>query len=294
MAQVHDQVNEADQAKADRIGAIIRIALDEDVGDGDHTSLATIPEGQVGKARLLVKDEGIIAGVELALKIFRTVDPHLYVDVIIPDGTLVSHQDIVFIVQGSVHSILKSERLVLNCMQRMSGIATQTQLVTKSLAHTHTKVLDTRKTTPGFRLMEKWAVEIGGGVNHRFGLYDMILIKDNHIDFAGGIVPALEAVRRYLNLTGRDLKVVIEVRDIRELEEALTDSIVDRVLLDNFMPSQLSRAVKIVGHRVETEASGSITPLNAAEYAESGVDFISLGSLTHTVRNFDLSLKAFN
>lgn len=275
------------------IQRFIQNALNEDIGDGDHTSLATIPAGQQGKARLLVKDTGIIAGVELALEIFREVDPHLYVDVILPEGAPVHHDDIVLIVQGSVHSILKAERLVLNCMQRMSAIATFTHSIVKKLSHTSTGLLDTRKTTPGFRLMEKWAVATGGGINHRFGLYDMILIKDNHIDFAGGIKPALDAVRLYLAEGGRDLKVVIEVRTMAELQEVLENGPVERILLDNFSLPLLREAVLLVNGRYPTEASGGIEAGNAVSYAETGVDFISMGALTHTVLNFDLSLKAF-
>lgn len=275
------------------IQRFIQNALNEDIGDGDHTSLATIPAGQQGKARLLVKDTGIIAGVELALEIFREIDPHLYVDVILPEGAPVRHDDIVLIVQGSVHSILKAERLVLNCMQRMSAIATFTNSIVKKLSHTSTGLLDTRKTTPGFRLMEKWAVATGGGINHRFGLYDMILIKDNHIDFAGGIKPALDAVRLYLAEGGRDLKVVIEVRTMAELQEVLENGPVERILLDNFSLPLLRQAVLLVNGRYPTEASGGIEAGNAVSYAETGVDFISMGALTHTVLNFDLSLKAF-
>lgn len=274
------------------IHRFIQNALLEDVGDGDHTSLATIPLGLDGKARLLVKDSGIIAGVELALEIFREVDPHLYVDLIIPEGAAVRYNDTVFIVQGSVHAILMAERLVLNCMQRMSAIATSTNAIVKKIAHTGCQVLDTRKTTPGFRLAEKWAVTTGGGVNHRFGLYDMILIKDNHIDFAGGIKPALDAVRLYLGRTGKSLKVVIEVRSIQELAQVIENGPVERILLDNFKPDQLKEAVKFINKRYKTEASGNITAENALSYAEAGVDFISLGAITHSVLNFDLSLKA--
>lgn len=274
------------------IHRFIQNALLEDVGDGDHTSLATIPQGQEGKARLLVKDTGIIAGVELALEIFREVDPHLYVDLIIPEGAPVTHNDTVFIVQGSVHAILMAERLVLNCMQRMSAIATSTNAIVRKIAHTGCQILDTRKTTPGFRLAEKWAVATGGGVNHRFGLYDMILIKDNHIDFAGGIKPALDAVRLYLAGTGKNLKVVIEVRSMHELAQVIENGPVERILLDNFTPEQIREAVKFINKRYQTEASGSITAGNALSYAEAGVDFISLGAITHSVPNFDLSLKA--
>lgn len=274
------------------IHRFIQNALMEDIGDGDHTSLATIPPGLEGKARLLVKDNGIIAGVELALEIFREVDPHLYVDLIIPEGADVAQNDTIFIVQGSVHAILRAERLVLNCMQRMSAIATSTNSIVKKIAHTGCQVLDTRKTTPGFRLAEKWAVATGGGVNHRFGLYDMILIKDNHIDFAGGIKPALDAVRLYLASTGKNLKVVIEVRSMHELAQVIENGPVERILLDNFKTDQLIEAVRFINRRYKTEASGNITPENALSYAETRVDFISLGAITHSVPNFDLSLKA--
>lgn len=274
------------------IHSFIQNALMEDIGDGDHTSLATIPPGLEGKARLLVKDNGIIAGVELALEIFREVDPHLYVDLIIPEGADVTQNDTIFIVQGSVHAILKAERLVLNCMQRMSAIATSTNAIVKKIAHTGCQVLDTRKTTPGFRLAEKWAVATGGGVNHRFGLYDMILIKDNHIDFAGGIKPALDAVRLYLASTGKNLKVVIEVRSMHELAQVIENGPVERILLDNFKTDQLIEAVRFINRRYKTEASGNITAENALSYAETRVDFISLGAITHSVPNFDLSLKA--
>ena len=274
------------------IHRFIQNALLEDIGDGDHTSLATIPQGLKGKARLLVKDNGIIAGVELALEIFREVDPHLYVDLIIPEGAIVTHNDTVFIVQGSVHAILMAERLVLNCMQRMSAIATSTNAIVKKIRHTGCQVLDTRKTTPGFRLAEKWAVATGGGVNHRFGLYDMILIKDNHIDFAGGIKPALDAVRLYLASTSKNLKVVIEVRSMHELAQVIENGPVERILLDNFKTDQLIEAVKFINRRYNTEASGNITADNALSYAETGVNFISLGAITHSVPNFDLSLKA--
>lgn len=276
------------------IHRFIQNALIEDIGDGDHTSLATIPAGLEGKAKLLVKDKGIIAGVELALKIFSQVDPHLYVDIILPEGAAVDHKDVVFIVQGSVHAILAAERLVLNCMQRMSAIATSTQAIVARLAHTGCKVLDTRKTTPGFRLFEKMAVATGGGVNHRFGLYDMILIKDNHIDFAGGIKPALDAVRLYLAEKDKNLKVIIEVRTMQELQEVIENGPVERILLDNFSIPLLKEAVSFINKRYKTEASGGINPDNALTYAETGVDYISLGSITHSVPNFDLSLKAFS
>lgn len=267
-------------------------ALAEDLGDGDHTSLATIPENRRGKARLLVKEDGIIAGVELALRIFHAVDAELDIRVLTGDGTEVGPGDIVLWVEGNARSILTAERLVLNCMQRMSGIATLTREITRELEGTGTRVLDTRKTTPGIRFLEKWAVEIGGGVNHRFGLYDMILIKDNHVDYAGGISQAIEASRRYLESSGRSLEVEIEVRDQAELDEVLRTGNVNRILLDNFTPEALKEAVAKIDGKYITEASGGITSLNIRGYAGSGVDFISMGALTHSVKSLDLSLKA--
>ena len=270
---------------------IIR-ALAEDVGDGDHTSLATIPQGTMGKARLLVKDTGVLAGVELALEIFHTVSPELKVEVYLQDGALVKPRDVAFTVEGSVHCILKAERLVLNCMQRMSGIATKTRQITELLKGTNTKVLDTRKTTPGFRYLEKWAVEIGGGVNHRFGLYDMILIKDNHVDYSGGIREAIYNAQEYLKNEAKDLQIEIEVRNLDELEQVLETGDIDRIMLDNFSIPDLKNAVNIISGRYATEASGGITADNIYEYAACGVDYISVGALTHSVKSLDLSLKA--
>ncbi len=267
-------------------------ALKEDVGDGDHTSLATIPEGTQGKAQLLVKDTGILAGVELALEIFKTIDPKLQVNVYLNDGADIKPKDIVLDVSGSVHSILKAERLVLNCMQRMSGIATKTNHVVDMLKGTNTQVLDTRKTTPGMRYLEKWAVRIGGGVNHRFGLYDMILIKDNHVDYSGGIRRAIENTRQYISTQNKKLAIEIEVRNLDELEEVLQTGGVDRILLDNFNFSDLKQAVNIIEGRYITEASGGITIDNVRDYANCGVDYISIGALTHSVQCLDLSLKA--
>ncbi len=274
------------------IDQFISNSLIEDVGDGDHTSLATITEGTQGKAKLLVKDEGILAGVELAEEIFRVVDPGLQVSVFIQDGAKVKPNDIALEVAGDAQSILKAERLVLNCMQRMSGIATKTCEIVDILKGTNTKVLDTRKTTPGMRYLEKWAVRIGGGVNHRFGLYDMILIKDNHVDYAGGIREAIEKTREYIKIQNKKLAIEIEVRDLEELEMVLQTGGVNRILLDNFNFRDLKTAVNMIDGRYITEASGGITIDNISEYAACGVDYISVGALTHSVRSLDLSLKA--
>lgn len=263
------------------------------MGDGDHTSLATIPAGTTGKAHLLVKDEGVLAGVELALEIFNTVDPELKVTTYLKDGDAVKLKDVVLVVEGSVHSILIAERLVLNCMQRMSGIATVTRQIVDMLAGTNTKVLDTRKTTPGLRYLEKWAVRIGGGVNHRFGLYDMILIKDNHVDYSGGVRQAIENALQY-TATHKKLAIEIEVRNLDELEQVLQTGGVDRILLDNFKFDDLRQAVAIINGRYITEASGGITIDNVRDYAACGVDYISMGALTHSVKSLDLSLKAIS
>jgi nicotinate-nucleotide pyrophosphorylase (carboxylating) len=267
-------------------------ALKEDIGDGDHTSLATIPQGTLGKAKLLVKDHGVLAGVELALEIFKKVDPELKVTVFLTDGTEIKPKDVVLEVEGSVHCILKAERLVLNCMQRMSGIATQTDRIVDLLKGTNTQLLDTRKTTPGMRYLEKWAVRIGGGVNHRFGLYDMILIKDNHVDYSGGIRQAIENTHEYTTSHHKKLAIEIEVRNLEELEEVLQTGGVDRILLDNFKFADLKQAVNMIEGRYITEASGGITIDNVRDYANCGVDYISIGALTHSVKCLDLSLKA--
>jgi len=274
------------------IDQFIISSLKEDVGDGDHTSLATIPPDTTGKAKLLVKDYGILAGVELAAEIFHVVDSGLKLTVFLQDGSKIKIGDIAFEVEGNVQSILKAERLVLNCMQHMSGIATKTHEIVDVLKGTNTKVLDTRKTAPGMRYLEKWAVRIGGGVNHRFGLYDMILIKDNHVDYAGGISEAIESARNYIKEKNKKLAIEIEVRNLEEVEEVLQTGGVDRILLDNFNFSDLRDAVDMIEGRYITEASGGITIDNIREYADCGVDYISVGALTHSVRSLDLSLKA--
>ena len=274
------------------IHSFIANALAEDVGDGDHTSRATIPAGTQGKAKLLVKDTGILAGVDLALEIFKQVDPDLKMNVLLQDGAPIKPKDIVLEVEGDAQSILTAERLVLNCMQRMSGVATKTHEIAELLKGTRTKVLDTRKTTPGMRYLEKLAVKIGGGVNHRFGLFDMILIKDNHVDYSGGIKRAIQNAKDYLQKTGRKLAIEIEVRNLEELQQVLDAGGIDRILLDNFNFDDLRKAVGMVDGKFETEASGGITIENIREYAECGVDYISVGALTHSVRSLDLSLKA--
>jgi len=275
-----------------QVDEIIESALLEDIGDGDHSSLACVPENAKGKATLFVKDNGILAGVDLAVRIFRKYDPQLQIDVRIIDGTPVKKGDIAFTVEGSSRSILATERLVLNFMQRMSGIATQTNKIVSLLEGTNTRLLDTRKTTPCIRYMEKWAVRIGGGENHRFALYDMIMLKDNHIDYAGGIKPAIERTQAYLKESGKNLKVEIEVRDFDELNQVLEIGGVDRIMLDNFSVEQLVEALKLIPSHYETEASGGITIETIRDYAETGVDFISVGALTHSFKSLDLSLKA--
>ncbi|WP_316763940.1 MULTISPECIES: carboxylating nicotinate-nucleotide diphosphorylase [Pedobacter] len=275
------------------ISQFIKNALAEDVGDGDHTSLSTIPAGTKGKAKLIIKEDGILAGIELALAIFEEVDSNLKVDVLIHDGADVKIGDIALTVEGSTHSILIAERLVLNCMQRMSGIATKTNRIVSLLKDTKTKLLDTRKTTPGLRYLEKWAVRIGGGVNHRIGLYDMILIKDNHVDYAGGIENAINAARKYLVEKNKSLQIEIEVRNIGELNEVIEAGGADRIMLDNFNYTDLKAAVQLIDGRFITEASGGITEENVSEYAACGVDYISMGALTHSVKSLDMSLKAY-
>lgn len=274
------------------IQLIIANAIREDVGDGDHSSLACIPTDAQGKAKLLVKDEGIIAGVEFAKQVFQYVDKDLKVETLIEDGSQVRYGDIVFYVEGASQSILKAERLVLNAMQRMSAIATKTRIFVDMLYGTNTQILDTRKTTPGIRALEKWAVKIGGGENHRFALYDMIMLKDNHIDFAGGITKAITKTKQYLNDNNMDLKIIVEARNLEEIEEILKNYGVHRILIDNFDFVDTKKAVKLIGDKCQTESSGGINEETARKYAACGVDFISSGALTHSVYNMDLSLKA--
>ena len=274
------------------IELIIANAIREDVGDGDHSSLACIPDSATGKAKLLVKDEGVIAGISFAKQVFNYIDSNLKVETLLEEGSPVKYGDIVFYVEGKSQSILKAERLVLNAMQRMSAIATKTKQFVDLLEGTGTKILDTRKTTPGIRALEKWAVKIGGGENHRFALYDMIMLKDNHIDFAGGITKAIEKTKHYLKDTNRDLKIIVEARNLKEIEEILKTEGVYRILIDNFNYEDTRTAVKLIGDTCLTESSGGINEDTIRDYALCGVDYISSGALTHSVYNMDLSLKA--
>ena len=272
---------------------LIDLSFAEDIGDGDHTTLCCIPEDAMGKSRLIVKEDGILAGVEVAKEVFRRFDPTMQVEVLINDGAKVKKGDIAMIVSGKVQSLLQTERLMLNIMQRMSGIATMTHKYQQALidAGTKTRVLDTRKTTPGMRMLEKEAVRIGGGMNHRIGLFDMILLKDNHVDFAGGIHNAVTRAKQYCKEKGKELKIEVEVRNFKELEEALAEK-PDRIMFDNFTPEDTVKAVQIVNHQCETESSGGITFETMIPYAKAGVDFISFGALTHSVKGLDLSFKA--
>lgn len=274
------------------IERLIDLAFAEDIGDGDHTTLCSIPAAEIGKSRLLIKEEGILAGVEVAKTVFHKLDSSLQMEVFLQDGAVVKPGDVAFIVSGKVQSILQAERLVLNIMQRMSGIATTTNRYVKLLEGTKTKVLDTRKTTPGMRMLEKMAVKIGGGENHRIGLFDMILLKDNHVDFAEGIENAIRGAQQYLKEKDKNLKIEIEVRNFDELSEALRVGGVDRIMLDNFTPEKTREAVKFVNGRVELESSGGITFDTLRQYAETGVDYVSVGALTHSVKSLDMSLKA--
>ncbi len=274
------------------LNSIIDNAIREDIGDGDHSSQACIPETAMGKAQLLVKEEGIIAGVEIAERVFKKFDPDIKIETFIQDGAKIKPGDIAFIVHGKVLDLLKAERLVLNIMQRMSGIATTTSIYVKKLEGLHTRILDTRKTTPGLREIEKLAVKIGGGVNHRIGLYDMIMLKDNHIDFAGGIKKAVHSVTSYLAEKDKKLKIEVEVRNFAELDEVIKVGGIHRIMLDNFTPEETKKAVKIINGQFETESSGGITLDTIRDYAECGVDYISVGALTHHIKSLDLSLKA--
>ena len=273
------------------ISTFIKTALAEDIGEGDHTTLATVPADLVATAQLLIKDTGILAGVSLARQIYNQVDPNIFVDAKMEDGNPIKPGDIAFIVKGSARILLSTERLVLNCMQRMSGVATHTHQLCMMLEGTKVKLMDTRKTTPNFRLIEKWAVAIGGGLNHRFGLYDRIMIKDNHVDLAGGIRQAIEKVQRYLSTSNKQLEIEVETRSLREVEEALAAGGVDVIMLDNMSIPEMTQAVKRINGVCKTEASGGITEKNLRTVAKCGVDFISMGALTHTVKSLDLSLK---
>lgn len=274
------------------IDELIRLAFAEDIGDGDHTTLCCISATEMGRSKLLIKEAGILAGVEIAKKVFQAFDPELKMTVYINDGAEVKPGDVAFIVEGKVQSLLQTERLMLNIMQRMSGIATMTHRYVALLEGLHTRVLDTRKTTPGMRLLEKQAVKIGGGVNHRIGLFDMILLKDNHVDFAGGIENAITRCHEYLKEKGKDLKIEIEVRNLDELREVMRVGGVDRVMFDNFTPELTREAVALIDGRFETESSGGITFETIRSYAEAGVDFVSVGALTHSVKGLDMSFKA--
>lgn len=274
------------------IDELITLAFAEDIGDGDHTTLCCIPSTEMGKSRLIIKESGVLAGVEMAQRIFKHFDPDMRMDIFICDGAEVKRGDIAFTVEGRVQSLLQTERLVLNVMQRMSGIATTTRRYVKALEGTKTRVLDTRKTTPGMRMLEKEAVRIGGGVNHRIGLFDMILLKDNHVDFAGGIEQAITRAQSYLEEKRKKLKIEIEVRNFKELDEVMKVGGVDRIMLDNFSPSDTREAVRRIGGRYETESSGGITFDTLRDYAECGVDYISVGALTHSIQSLDMSLKA--
>ena len=271
---------------------LLDLAFAEDIGDGDHTTLCCIPADAMGRSHLLVKEEGILAGVDMARKVFQKFDPDMKMNVLINDGEHVKPGDIAFTVDGRVRSLLQTERLMLNIMQRMSGIATMTHRYVERLAGTGCHILDTRKTTPGMRVLEKQAVKIGGGMNHRIGLFDMILLKDNHIDFAGSISNAINRCHKYLKEKNLDLKIEIEVRDFDELRQVLDEGGVDRIMLDNFTPADTKKAVDLINHRYEVESSGGITYDTIRDYAEQGVDFISVGALTHSVKSLDLSFKA--
>ena len=274
------------------IDEIIEKALEEDLGDGDHTSLSTIPEGKTGRAQLKIKQQGVIAGTQIAEKVFQKVDPSIHFDLKIEDGSEVQVGDIVFFIEGPSRSILSGERLALNFMQRMSGVATYTRFLSDKIKGTKAVLLDTRKTTPLLRELEKYAVKMGGGENHRMGLYDMIMIKDNHVDFSGGIEKAIQSTHNYLHEKGKKLAIEIEVRNFKELEKVMAYGKIDRIMLDNFTPGDLAKAVKIINGKYESEASGGITESTIREFAETGVDYISVGALTHQIKSLDMSLQA--
>ncbi|MDI9537070.1 MAG: carboxylating nicotinate-nucleotide diphosphorylase [Bacteroidota bacterium] len=274
------------------LDALIKLWFAEDIGDGDHTTLSCIPTDAIGKSQLIIKEEGILAGVEVAKRVFHLFDSDLKMTQFLHDGDRVKVGDIAFVVEGRIQSLLQTERLILNIMQRMSGIATRTAEYIKLLEGTHTRVLDTRKTTPGLRLLEKEAVKIGGGCNHRIGLYDMILLKDNHVDFAGGIDKAITRAKEYCETKGKNLKIEIEVRNFDEIRQVMAVGGVDRIMLDNFTPADTKKAVELIGGKYETESSGGITFDTLRQYAECGVDYISVGALTHSVKSLDMSFKA--
>lgn len=274
------------------LNTFLDLAIAEDIGDGDHTSMACIPKNTRGKAQLLVKEEGILAGIDIAKRIFKRLDESVHIKTLITDGTAIKNGDIAFAVEGKLHAMLQAERLVLNIMQRMSGIATQTRLYVDKIKGLSTKILDTRKTTPGMRLLDKQAVKLGGGMNHRIGLFDMIMLKDNHIDYAGGITKAIEATNQYLKRTNKKLKIVIEARNFGELNQILHTGGIDRIMLDNFTVEDTRKAVEQINKQYETESSGGITYETIRQYAECGVDYISIGALTHQIKSLDLSLKA--
>ena len=274
------------------INYFIKHALHEDIGDGDHSALGAIPEDKVNRAQLLIKDDGILAGVELARLIIEYVSPDIKFEQLLHDGDSVSHGQVAFRLEGGARHLLSAERLILNCMQRMSGVATYTHHMCELIKGTGTRLLDTRKTTPNFRMAEKWAVKIGGGMNHRFGLFDMIMLKDNHIDYAGGVKQAIESTVDYLERSGKKLKIEVEVRNLQELEEVIKTGHVFRVLLDNMLPSVMRQAIKMIDGQMETEASGGISEKNIREIAETGVDYISVGAMTHSYKSLDMSLKA--
>lgn len=281
------------KTKEELIDDLLDLAFAEDLGDGDHTTLSTIPEDAMGRSRLIIKEDGILSGVKVAEKVLHRVDPAIKMDVMIGDGAEVKKGDVAFTAEGPVRSLLIAERTMLNIMQRMSGVATMTRRYQDELKGLHTRVLDTRKTTPGMRMLEKEAVAAGGGTNHRIGLFDMILIKDNHIDFAGGIKKAISRARQYCKETGKDLKIEVEVRSLDDIRSVLAHGGVDRIMFDNFTPELTREAVKLVDGKVETESSGGITLENLRAYGETGVDFISVGALTHSVKGLDMSFKAF-
>lgn len=281
------------ETKEELIEQLLDLAFAEDVGDGDHTTLSTIPADAMGRSRLIIKEKGVLSGVEVSEKVLHKVDPSIKMEVFIKDGSEVNPGDVAFIAEGPVRSLLVAERTMLNIMQRMSGVATMTKRYQDELKGLHTKVLDTRKTTPGMRMLEKEAVKTGGGMNHRIGLFDMILIKDNHIDFAGGIEIAIRRAKKYCKANGKDLRIEVEARSLDDVRRILAEGGVDRVMFDNFTPEKTKEAVEIVNGAIETESSGGITLENLREYGETGVDFISVGALTHSVKGLDMSFKAF-